>query len=340
MAKSEIPPSESLYPVPVVLVSCLDRENNKANIITIAWCGIVASNPPQISVSIRPSRYSHKLLSKEHQFVVNVPSTDILKMTDLCGILSGKDIDKFAACSFTSVSSSKISAPMILECPVNIECSLRQIVQLGSHDMFIGEVVAVHVDEALLDTKGRVDYRKARPFVFNGGSTGVLIKRSASMDTRKSRRRASPRYKFLVSACLAGVNCAYNAESRIDRYIRRLVEKGDALPACPEVLGGAPVPRQRCEICGGDGGDVLDGIARALTPSGMDVSRLLIKGARETLELAKKHRIKQAILKSNSPSCGYGLIYDGTFGSILIPGNGVTAELLRRNKIKISTKRS
>jgi flavin reductase (DIM6/NTAB) family NADH-FMN oxidoreductase RutF len=177
MAKSEIPPSEALYPVPVVLVTCLDRENGRANAITIAWCGTVASNPPQISISIRPSRYSHALITKEKQFVVNVPSTDILKSTDLCGVRSGKDIDKFKACSFTSIPSSKIDAPMIKECPVNIECTLKDTLRLGSHDVFIGEIVAVHVDDGLLDRGGRIDYGKAKPFVFNGGEYWSLDKK-------------------------------------------------------------------------------------------------------------------------------------------------------------------
>jgi flavin reductase (DIM6/NTAB) family NADH-FMN oxidoreductase RutF len=169
MAKSLLPKNEALYPVPVVLVTCLDRENGRANPITVAWCGIVASNPPQISVSIRPSRHSHKLIAKERQFTVNIPSADITKKTDLCGIKSGKDTDKMSLCSFTGIPASKISAPMIKECPVNIECVLKETIRLGSHDMFIGEVVAVHADDALLDRNGRIDYAKARPFVFNGG---------------------------------------------------------------------------------------------------------------------------------------------------------------------------
>jgi flavin reductase (DIM6/NTAB) family NADH-FMN oxidoreductase RutF len=169
MAKSEIPPREALYPVPVVLVTCLDRDNSRGNAITIAWCGTVASNPPQPSISIRPSRHSHKLITTERKFAVNIPSTDILKKTDLCGVVSGKDTDKFKACSFTSIPGPKTSVPMIQECPVNIECILKETIRLGSHDMFIGEIVAIHVDKDILDDKGRIDYLKAKPFVYNGG---------------------------------------------------------------------------------------------------------------------------------------------------------------------------
>lgn len=169
MRKLEAPPSEALYPVPVVLVSMLDRKAGRANVVTIAWCGIVASNPPQISVSIRPSRHSHKLITTEREFVVNIPSKEILKETDLCGLISGRDTDKFKHCGFTPVKSSKISSPMIKECPVNIECTLKDVLKLGSHDMFIGEVLAVHKDESVLLPDGKIDYDKAKPFVFNQG---------------------------------------------------------------------------------------------------------------------------------------------------------------------------
>lgn len=97
MSKLEFPPSEALYPAPVVLVSCVDENDLKANIITIAWCGVACSRPPLLTVSIRPSRYSHKLLSKAGDFVVNIPTKDLLEKADQCGIRSGKDIDKFAA---------------------------------------------------------------------------------------------------------------------------------------------------------------------------------------------------------------------------------------------------
>lgn len=169
MPKRWLPPREGLYPVPVALVSCLDRDNRRANAITIAWCGIVSSEPPQISVSIRPSRYSHQLILREKQFVVNIPSADLLREVDLCGILSGRDTDKLSECSLTTANSSKIDAPMIVQCPVNIECVLKHELKLGSHDAFIGEVVAVHVDGDLLDSNSRIDYDKANPIVFCAG---------------------------------------------------------------------------------------------------------------------------------------------------------------------------
>lgn len=169
MTKREFPPSEALYPVPVILVSCLDKTSKKTNVITLAWCGVVSSNPPMIGISIRPSRLSHKLIQKTKDFVVNIPSVKILKEADLCGMLSGRDIDKFKECSFTSAASSKIASPMITECPVNIECKLKDVIKLGVHDLFIGEVVAVHADDDILKPGGSIDYEKALPFVYTQG---------------------------------------------------------------------------------------------------------------------------------------------------------------------------
>jgi flavin reductase (DIM6/NTAB) family NADH-FMN oxidoreductase RutF len=167
MSKIDLPISEGLYPVPVVLVSCLGSKR-RPNIITIAWCGVVCSKPPMISVSIRPSRYSHALIKEAGDFVVNVPGRDMIKKADLCGIVSGAAEDKFRLCSFTEEPSSTVSSPMIKECPVNIECLLKDTLRLGSHDMFLAEVKAIHADERVV--KGnRLDMGKAAPFVYAHG---------------------------------------------------------------------------------------------------------------------------------------------------------------------------
>lgn len=167
MSKINLPPNEALYPVPVVLVSSGDKD--KANIITIAWCGVVCSKPPLLSISIRPSRHSHKIISESRDFVVNVPREELLERTDFCGMVSGNTVDKFKTCNFTKTPSSKVSSPIIEECPVNIECKVVKSLKLGAHDMFIGEVVAVHADEDVLDKSGNIDYKKAKPFVYNRG---------------------------------------------------------------------------------------------------------------------------------------------------------------------------
>ena len=176
MAKELRKPSEALYPVPVVLVSCIGK-NGKPNIITLAWAGIVCSDPPMIGVSIRPGRHSNALIKETKEFVVNVPSTEILAETDGCGLVSGKSVDKFEKFGFTPVPAAKIKSPLIKECPVNIECKVKQILNLGVHDLILGEVVAVHVEDEILDGSGKVDYKKARPFVYNQGEYWSLGKK-------------------------------------------------------------------------------------------------------------------------------------------------------------------
>jgi len=176
MPKINFPPNEALYPLPVVLVSSGDKD--RANIITIAWCGVVSSEPPLLSVSIRPSRYSHKIVSEVGDFVINIPSEKLLKKTDFCGIVSGScSVDKFKSCGFTKIASLKVSSPIIAQCPVNIECKVIKSLKLGAHDMFIGEVLAVHVDKDILNKNGGIDYTKAKPFVFNRGEYWNLGKK-------------------------------------------------------------------------------------------------------------------------------------------------------------------
>jgi flavin reductase (DIM6/NTAB) family NADH-FMN oxidoreductase RutF len=158
----------ALYPVPVVLVTCTD-DSGRPNIITLAWAGVVCSEPPQIGIAIRPGRHSHGLVEKSGQFVVNIPSEDLLEAVDICGTVSGRDVDKFARTGLTPEPALRVAPPLIGECPVNMECAVRQKLSLGSHDLFIGEVVAVHVDTAVLAEKGRIDFAKAKPFTYNQG---------------------------------------------------------------------------------------------------------------------------------------------------------------------------
>ncbi|MGG7164291.1 DUF523 domain-containing protein [Clostridium ihumii] len=143
---------------------------------------------------------------------------------------------------------------------------------------------------------------------------------------------------ILVSACLCGVNCKYNGENNLDERVLKLLQEGKAIPVCPEQLGGQETPRLAHEIVDGDGELVLKGEAKILSPDGKeDVTKEFVKGATETLNIAKNIGAQYAILKARSPSCGFGKIYDGTFSSNKIDGNGVTAELLHKNGIKIFT---
>jgi len=140
---------------------------------------------------------------------------------------------------------------------------------------------------------------------------------------------------ILISACLCGLNCKYNGANNLHPKIQALMEKEVLIPVCPEQLGGLPTPRSSAEIQEGTGQDVLEGKATVMNKSGDDVTAQFIKGAQESLKLAQLTHCHLAILKSRSPSCGFGLIYDGSFSGKLIPGNGVTAQLLLNNNIKI-----
>lgn len=156
---------------------------------------------------------------------------------------------------------------------------------------------------------------------------------------RMQIKRGSPKYTYLVSACLAGIRCTCDGGHKLAKKIERLAEDGQALSVCPELLGGLGIPRPSCEILGGDGTDVLNGRAKVITHSGRDISRTLIKGAARALGLAKKYGIKKAVLKSKSPSCGAGRIYDGSFSGRLKKGDGVTTALFRINRIAVFTEK-
>lgn len=141
----------------------------------------------------------------------------------------------------------------------------------------------------------------------------------------------------IVSSCLTGVKSRYDGSSNPDKKVIEMVEKGEAVPVCPEQLGGLPTPRPPQEIVGGTGKDVLDGKARVVNSEGRDVTREVLKGAEETLNIAKVLGAREAVFKSNSPACGCGKVYDGTFTGKLREGDGVTTALLKRNGIKVRT---
>ncbi|MEI9479234.1 MAG: flavin reductase family protein, partial [Deltaproteobacteria bacterium] len=146
MARKNLPPATLLFPTPVVLVTCVDEEG-KPNIITLAWAGVVNTDPPMIGISIRPHRYSHACVKRTREFVVNLPSEEMVRKVDACGVISGRDVNKFATMGWTPVPAEKVKAPLIDECSVQLECQVKEILSLGTHDLFIGQVVAVHVKE-------------------------------------------------------------------------------------------------------------------------------------------------------------------------------------------------
>lgn len=157
-------PSTVLLPVPTVLVTTRLGEG-EPNIITIAWTGIINSEPPMVYISVRPAgRHSYGLIKDSFEYVINVPSAEQAGVVDYCGTVSGKEVNKFKATGLTPVPASRVKAPLIAECPINIECRVRQVLPLGSHDAFIAEVLAVHYNENVLDEKGRPDLDKIKPY--------------------------------------------------------------------------------------------------------------------------------------------------------------------------------
>lgn len=173
MAKEVWQPGNMLYPIPAVMVSC-GRPGETPNIITVAWAGNICSSPAVLSISVRKERFSYDIIKETGEFVVNLTSKKLTRATDWCGVRSGRDFDKFKEMNLTPSKSQKISAPGIEESPVNIECKVKQVIDLGSHDLFIAEVVCVTVDDKLLDDKGRLDLGKAKLVAYSHGEYFML----------------------------------------------------------------------------------------------------------------------------------------------------------------------
>ena len=161
-------PGNMVYPVPAVMVTAADREG-KSNIITIAWTGTVCTNPPMAYISVRPERYSYGMLKETGEFVINLTTEKLVRATDYCGVKSGRDTDKWKETGLTPIPAQEVNVPLIKESPVNIECRVSEIRELGSHHMFLARVVAVDVDEAYLNEQGRFELQKAAPIVYSHG---------------------------------------------------------------------------------------------------------------------------------------------------------------------------
>lgn len=168
MAKIQWKPGNMLYPLPAVMVSCADSDGN-SNILTVAWTGTICTNPPMAYISVRPERYSYRMIRETGEFVINLTTKELAFATDFCGVRSGRDVDKFSEMGLTKESASVVNAPMIGESPVNIECKVTEVKELGSHHMFLAEVVAVHVDERYLNENQKFELGKADPIVYSHG---------------------------------------------------------------------------------------------------------------------------------------------------------------------------
>ncbi len=195
MAKTQWKGGALLAPVPPVLVTTGTLEH--PNVCTVAWCGMLSTKPPKTYISLRPTRYSHELLSQNKEFVINLPPSLLVRAIDRCGVKSGRDEDKFATCNLTAEPAFTVAPPHIAECPVCVECRVEQVLPLGSHDMFLAEIVAVGVNDALIDEKGKLHLAKAGLAAYAHGEYFALGKRIGSFgfSVRKKRKRSPPRGK-------------------------------------------------------------------------------------------------------------------------------------------------
>lgn len=175
MAKRTLRGGALVCPLPPTMVSCGDMENS--NIITIGWTGILNTIPPKTYISVRPTRYSYELIKEKGEFVINLTPSNLVKEADYCGIYTGKKVDKFEKCKLTKVKGTEVDAPMIDECPVSIECRVTDIIPLGSHDMFMADIVAVNVDESLFDKDDKMRLDKANLVAYAHGEYFELGKK-------------------------------------------------------------------------------------------------------------------------------------------------------------------
>lgn len=173
MSKQNWKAGNMLYPVPAVMVSC-GRKNEIPNIITIAWCGTVCTSPAMLSISVRPERYSYNIIKDTKEFVVNLVTKELTYAADYCGVKSGRDVDKFKETHLTPLNSRHISAPGICESPVNIECRVTEIIELGSHHMFLAEVMGITVDEKYMNETGKFELSKSGLVSYSHGEYFLL----------------------------------------------------------------------------------------------------------------------------------------------------------------------
>ncbi len=177
-------------PVPPVMVSCGDMDSS--NIITVAWTGIVNTVPPKTYISVRPSRYSYRLIKERGEFVVNLTTAEIIRKADYCGIYTGAKVDKFAKCGFDKEAASEVACPLIAQSPLSLECKVTDVIELGSHHMFLADIVAVDVDESLVDAKGKLHLDRAGLAAFAHGEYFELGKKIGYFGFSADKKRKNP----------------------------------------------------------------------------------------------------------------------------------------------------
>ena len=193
MAKRTLKGGALVCPLPPTMVSCGDMENS--NIITIGWTGILNTIPPKTYISVRPTRHSYEMIKEKGEFVINLTPSNLVKEADYCGIYTGKKVDKFAKCKLTKVKGTQIDAPMIDECPVSIECKVTDIIPLGSHDMFMADIVAVNVDENLFDKDDKMRLDKANLIAYAHGEYYELGKKIGKFGFSTNKKKKNNKKK-------------------------------------------------------------------------------------------------------------------------------------------------
>lgn len=177
MSKIEFKGSVVLNPVPAVLISSKNKEG-KENVFTVAWTGTICTKPPMLSISVRPERLSYEYIKESGVFVVNLPSTSLVKAVDYCGVRSGRKHDKIQEMNLTMKPCSKIDASYIDECPVSIECKVKEIIPLGSHDLILADVLCSHIDENIMDEKGKIHFERGNLINYAHGEYYPMSKKS------------------------------------------------------------------------------------------------------------------------------------------------------------------
>ena len=195
MSKLVWKPGNLVAPVPAAMVSCGSME--KPNIITIAWTGNVSSSPAKVSISVRPERYSYGLIKESGEFVLNLTTAALVRAADFCGVRSGREVDKFAQLGLTPLPAREVACPLVGESPVNLECRVCDVIPLGSHDLFLADVLAVHVEEELVDDHGRLRMDQCHLAAYAHGEYFALGKKVGSFgfSVRKKRKKLPPKRK-------------------------------------------------------------------------------------------------------------------------------------------------
>lgn len=198
MGKQYWRPGNMLYPLPAVMVSC-KRQGEKPNIITVAWTGTVCSSPAMVSISVRKERYSYEIIKETGEFVINLATKDLVRALDYCGVRSGRDVDKYKETGLTVLASKEIAAPGIMESPVNLECRVTEVKPLGSHDLFLAEVLSVTIEDRYMNDDGKFELNRSGLITYShgeyfelgrkAGSFGYSVRKPEKNHKKKNKRK-------------------------------------------------------------------------------------------------------------------------------------------------------